>query len=319
MNVDVRVDRVGNEFELRPMICPTCQIDSQKTIGYRGGKYHRYGLGIESRIVECTQCHLIFSNPFPYPLAPQQLYGDPDKYFGDSPSSEKVVNNRKIVQHIVSLAARSNLTLLDVGSGRGEMLVAASQEGLDATGIEFSDAMVETARTQYGLTLFRQSIEQLAESWEGARFDAVILNAVLEHVYDPDSMVRSVNRLTHPGSILYIDVPCEPNLLTRVGNTLNRIRGNPAVYNLQPTWPPFHVFGFGPHSIGVLLRKHGFRILELLPWAAPIIPARGELKDQIKAFLARQIIRVGNLTGTASNMSLYAIREESPASHRGNA
>jgi SAM-dependent methyltransferase len=319
MNVDIRVDQAGNAFELRPMICPTCRIDSQRTVGYRGGKYHRYGLGIESRIVECTQCRLLFSNPFPFPLAPQQLYGDPDKYFGESPSAEKVLGNRKIVQKLASYSKRNKLTLLDVGSGRGEMLVAASQEGLEATGIEFSEAMIEHARTQYGLTVLRKSIEELADGWQGEPFDAVVLNAVLEHVYDPDSMLRSASRLTRPGSVIYIDVPREPNLLTYVGNAFNRVRGNKAVYNLQPTWPPFHVFGFSPHSLTVLLRKHGFRILELVVWSAPFIPARDQLKDQIKAFLASQIIKIGNLTGTASNMCLYAVREAFSTSYRGHA
>ena len=54
-----------------------------------------------------------------------------------------------------------------------------------------------------------------------------------------------------------------------------------AVYNLQPTWPPFHVFGFNPKALGVLLEKHGFRIESLRVHASTQIRSSGGLKDTV--------------------------------------
>src|SRR3989338_6327808 len=78
---EILVDSEGNVFELREVSCPTCGPSVQRLVGYRGGKWHRYGLGVATRIVRCHRCRLLFPNPFPYPRAPQQLYGDPSKYF----------------------------------------------------------------------------------------------------------------------------------------------------------------------------------------------------------------------------------------------
>jgi SAM-dependent methyltransferase len=38
-------------------------------------------------------------------------------------------------------------------------------------------------------------------------FDAIICNAVLEHVLNPESVMEEFLRVTHPGSVLYLGVP----------------------------------------------------------------------------------------------------------------
>jgi SAM-dependent methyltransferase len=298
----------GDAFEMRAIRCPTCEIASETVLGFRGGKYQRHGLGVPTRIVQCRRCGLLYPNPFPYPRAPQQLYGDPDKYFAPANVDELVAWRRTIVRRIVGLVGGSEVTLLDVGTGRGDVLRAAQLESVKAIGTEFSQAMIDRARDLFGLTVLRQSIEELADSWPGPPFDAITLNAVLEHVYDPNSMIASVRRLTRIGSIVYIDVPCEPNLMTFIGRAFNRLRRSEAIYDLQPTWAPFHVFGFNKRALSTLLAKHGFELLELSVWCDPKIPAGKAWSDRARSFVATQINRIANLTGTARNMSGYARR-----------
>jgi len=78
-------------------------------------------------------------------------------------------------------------------------------------------ARCEYARSRHGLVVLPRTIEQYARAAERP-FDAIVLNAVLEHVYDPDSMIASCAGLTRPGAVVYIDVPREPNLMTIVGS-----------------------------------------------------------------------------------------------------
>lgn len=307
---EIRTDQAGNRFELRPISCPTCGPASQRVIGMRGGPHQRWGLGVETQIVACERCSLLFPNPFPYPVDPQKLYGDPEKYFPRD-LDEKVEHSRQLAKDIRSRCTVPNPRLLDIGAGRGEFLHAAGLEGfVDARGVEFADAMIAYAAKAFGIQLEKISAEDLAAR-EGSSFDVVVLNAVLEHVYDPDALVRAVARLTKPGGLLYVDVPREPHLLTMVGNTLNRVLRKEAVYNLQPTWPPFHVFGFNPKALGVLLEKHGFRIESLRVHASTQIRSSGGLKDTVKALAGQQINRVANLTGLSSNMFVFARRATS--------
>ena len=53
-------------------LCPCCNSDQTKYLGMRGGKYQREGLGIESKIVQCINCSVIYPNPFLKLLNPIQ-------------------------------------------------------------------------------------------------------------------------------------------------------------------------------------------------------------------------------------------------------
>jgi len=296
----------GDRFSLRPIDCPTCGRQPKRVLGRRGGPSHRYGLGVETPIVQCDRCSLVFPDPFPFPLDPARLYGDPQKYFAAHDEAAKVQSYRGLIWEISARTGVPRPSILDVGSGRAELLQAARLEGgTDVVGLEFAPDMIEYARSRHGLVVLDKTIEQYAGETDRV-FDAVVLNAVLEHVYDPDSMIASAARLAHPGSVLYIDVPREPNLMTHVGNAWNRVRGSRAVYNLQPTWLPFHVFGFNERALGVLLSKHGFDVTSLRIWSAPAVPARPEWRDRLRALAATQVNRVANWTGTASNMFVWA-------------
>ena len=61
-------DQNDNQFELHQWHCPICESSKEKFIGMRGGDSHRFKLGVETRIVQCRECSLMFSNPFPIPL-----------------------------------------------------------------------------------------------------------------------------------------------------------------------------------------------------------------------------------------------------------
>lgn len=305
-------DPRGNAFELRPIACPTCGPTEEVELGYRGGEYQRWGLGAPTRIVQCRSCSLVFPNPFPFPKDPQKLYGDPEKYFATHTLELKIESYRKLVRSLISRSGLTQPRLLDVGSGRGDLPHAAKLEGLqDVLGLEFSQAMIEFARERFGVELSSSTLDDLVAA-NTAPFDIVVLNAVLEHVHDPDAFIAAVARLTKPSSVLYIDIPQEPNLLTTIGNWTNRLRGSKAVYNLAPTWPPYHVYGFNPHSLRRLLGKHGFEIVELTIHANPTIRASKSLGDRAKSLVGTQIRRIANLTGTASNMYVHARRTDHP-------
>lgn len=296
----------GHAFELRPHECPICGIGAAKVLGYRGGRYHRYGAGIETRIVQC-RCGLIYPDPFPFPRDVQQLYGDPEKYFEGHDECWKLEAYRKLIREVKGRLGRSDrISLLDVGSGRGELLRAAALEGVEATGLELSEAMAAYAQRS-GLQVYTRSVEDFAAATE-SRFDAVVLAGVIEHVHNPDAMIASVKQVTRIGSLLYIDTPMEPNLRTVLGNSYNRLRRSRAVYNLSPTWRPYHVYGFNRKVMRLLLNKYDFDVVEILVRGWPKVPARGGLVDRAMALVATQINRLANLTGTAGNMYIWARR-----------
>ncbi len=296
----------GHGFIMRSIDCPTCGPGAPKReVGFRGGRYHRYGLGVETRIVECCRCGLLFPDPFPFPENAQELYGDPEKYFGRDPEV-KVEKYRGLIRSLCGTEEPSRMSLLDVGSGRGELLAAARREGLGrVVGLELSEAMIRFAREHYDVEVRPLLLEDFAAS-TGERFDIVVLNAVLEHVYDPDSMVRAARALLTDQGLLFIDVPNERHLLAAVAGEVNRILGRPAVLVLAPTFPPFHVFGFSPGSLRSLLSKHGLEVVHLRVRSGVHVPRRGGWKDRLASTIGSTIHRVGNQIGRGHNMQAWA-------------
>lgn len=305
----IQTDSQGNQFEMRPWSCPTCGPRKTKVLGHRGGRHQRDNQGVETEIVSCTQCGLLFPQPFPVPVDPQRLYGDPGKYFVNHDLEAKVARYRELFQEIRTRVGKTQFSLLDIGSGRGDLIHAARLEGCtEAVGLEFSQAMIRFAKERFDVELLDKSAAVLAQERPGS-FDAVVLNAVLEHVYDPLALMRDVATLCKPGAVLYVDVPREPHLLTVVGNTWNRVRGRSAVFNLQPTWSPFHVYGFNPRFLEILLKKTGFKVEGLRVHASPHVSSGPRLKDRIQAKVATQVNKLANVLQFSSNMYVWARRE----------
>ena len=300
-------DREGNEFVLDTIVCPVCGPSTERTIGLRGGAHHWQNRGVETRIVECTSCGLLYANPYPTPTDFQRLYADPEKYFESHDLEGRRRKFRRVSRQILAHCQKRSPSLLDVGSGRGEMLLAARDVGFEEViGLEPSIANREFA-AEHGVELIPKMIEEFADETDRV-FDAVTLNAILEHVPNPDSMIEACGRLVAPGGVLYIDVPNEANLLVMVGNRLNRLRGSRTVLQLSPTFPPYHVFGFTERSIRHLLEKHGFEIMSIRVSAWLRVRSNGSLKGRARALAAMSIQPMANLTRTAHNMFIFARR-----------
>jgi hypothetical protein len=110
--------------------CPICEQPPTRYLGRRGGATHRAGAGIECRIWQCTRCSLIFPNPMPVPIGGARALYDLDAadYFVNHDTAERVVLAAALVRDAASLARRTGW-LLDIGSGRGEVLKGASDQG----------------------------------------------------------------------------------------------------------------------------------------------------------------------------------------------
>ena len=296
-----------NKFEnLKLKSCPVCGEKQTKLIGMRGGKFQREGLGIESRIVQCKNCSLVYPNPFPVPETLESLYGDTDDYFSKKESWElRSKKYEKLVNEFISRIDCHNLNieLLDIGAGRGEFCKAANSfPNLNCTGIEVSEGSIKYAREK-GITLYKKSLNDLIS--EGKKFDGITLNAVLAHVHEPGKLIEEASKLLNKGGCIYIDTPNEPNLLTILGNYFNKLTFNKGVYNLNPTWQPYCVFGFNSKSLEILLESNQIKIEDIVIRGDVDVPYVGGFKDKIKAILATLIQRLANNLSLGTNMYVW--------------
>lgn len=98
--------------------------------------------------------------------------------------------------------------ILDVGCGGGILSESLAKAGAQVTGIDLAEKALQVARLhalESELTINYQSIsvETLADQ-QGESFDAITCMEMLEHVPDPQSIIKSCARLLKPGGKLFL-------------------------------------------------------------------------------------------------------------------
>jgi SAM-dependent methyltransferase len=134
--------------------------------------------------------------------------------------------------------------VLDVGCGPGLLLREFRRLGWRCEGTELSEASAERARRLAAARVHVGALTTL--HLPGARFDAIVLWHVLEHLPDPARVLAEVARLLRPGGVALIGVP---NF------------GSPEAGLARGGWyhlaVPRHLTHFTPGTIGRLIEDAG--------------------------------------------------------------
>lgn len=139
--------------------------------------------------------------------------------------------------------------LLDLGCWVGFLVAEACDRGWRAIGVEPSDFASRHAREQLGVDVRTGGL--LDAKLGERRFNAVVLGDVIEHLADPGDALRRVRELIAPGGVTWIALP-------DAGSRIARLLGA-HWWSVIPT----HLQYFTRASLGVLLARHGFELLEL--------------------------------------------------------
>ncbi|MBI4887716.1 MAG: class I SAM-dependent methyltransferase [Acidobacteria bacterium] len=162
---------------------------------------------------------------------------------------------RFTIQKIAEAAARlrpDQRRVLDVGCGRGYLLVDLQRRGFECLGIDFHERLVRFAVEQYGVPARVERLENLLAL--GESYDLVILSHVLEHVDDPAGLLRNVFAVLNPGGLLVVELP-NRNWFS-LGYSLRR--GNMG-WNY---YPPDHITFWSLQALRAALQGARFDVLE---------------------------------------------------------
>lgn len=160
----------------------------------------------------------------------------------------------KQLNAVIPLTQRSNVKVLDVGSGRGEMMKLLSSNGYQVEGMDFDSECVRLS-SQYGLCR-KGSIEELTKMYPANYFDSVILLHVLEHLYTPYQAIESLKHI----SKRYIQI-ATPNL-----SSFAFINWSRKVSSCNKG----HVCGWNHAHLNNLLTNHcGLRVVN---WSVDCVP-----------------------------------------------
>jgi SAM-dependent methyltransferase len=110
-------------------------------------------------------------------------------------------------RQVAYLRPEPGMRVLDVGCGRGEVLLACARAGAQVAGVDYSEAAVELSReTLRDVTADVRQGDVTRLPWPDASFDAVLSGDVIEHLVPDDAagMLREAHRVLRPGGRLVL-------------------------------------------------------------------------------------------------------------------
>ena len=204
---------------------------------------HQYGKHWD--LVACEDCGFVRAEPMPAADMLASLYRKMADADYELEAEGRKRNFQRILQRLERWAPRRD-RLLDVGAATGLLVETAIQRGWDAVGLEPSLSLAARAVAK-GLPVEATTLE----AWEDrdARFDAVTLIDVIEHVGQPDRFLQAAVRRLRPGGVACIVTPD----IRAAAFRLFRHRW----WHLRPA----HVVFFHRKSLAGLVERSGGKVL----------------------------------------------------------
>jgi 2-polyprenyl-3-methyl-5-hydroxy-6-metoxy-1,4-benzoquinol methylase len=191
--------------------------------------------------------------------------------------------------------------VLDVGSGRGELVIQSAMRGADAWGIDYAQSAVEIAgQALAALALAvrdRTHVQQMdvkALSFDDNHFDVVFMMDVVEHLYPAELTLAfdELHRTMRPGALLVMHTspnkifeqvvyPAYSRRVNQAALTITgllRIRDGLLNETMLPTTREFphdtferemHINEHSASTLRTEVERHGFRVRAVEFWEPP--------------------------------------------------
>lgn len=232
--------------------CNLCGADDSAVVFPKGyAQLHQ--------IVQCRRCGLMYANPQEHVDCEDFAARDGEEPYDPESPLHRQYFQKQLTQlpdnlralRVLSEALPGRGRLLEIGSFAGIFLDRIRAAGWQTTGLEPDRPVADYARRKYGLEIIEGVLPQPA--LPEARFDAVVLLHVIEHMPDPGANLREIRRLLKPGGMLVVETPRFNSLLFKLLGRRER-----SIQNCQG-----HIFFFTEQSLSRLLEKSGFSIYRI--------------------------------------------------------
>jgi 2-polyprenyl-3-methyl-5-hydroxy-6-metoxy-1,4-benzoquinol methylase len=200
------------------MTKPTCRLCGGTNHDIVSGRLRH---DVERNVLRCKACELVF-------LQDADADDTGSYYRGNYRAKHGPVIGRAVspAEHYALVAPfqqgrlqtlachlRPDMRLLEVGASSGSFLDAVEPHVSEAWGLELNAEDVDYMR-QRGRT--RIVDRPLADAgFDDGFFDVVMMFEVLEHIPEPDAMLREIRRILAPGGLVVAEVPNHDDALLK--------------------------------------------------------------------------------------------------------
>ncbi len=187
---------------LHPAACPMCKHGSAGFLWQAPDRFH--GRLDVYTLLRCTSCGLVWLAEPPPPQDMPFHYGREYHRSIDIAANTDVTRRWRRHRDTV-LRLKEGGTLLDIGCSSGAFLQTLKGTSWQLHGIEISETEAERARTLAAAEVFTG--DPLKAPYQSSTFDIITCFHLLEHVYDPMTLLARIHAWLKPGGFLYVIVP----------------------------------------------------------------------------------------------------------------
>jgi len=258
--------------KIRTRPCPECYLCGApgKTL-YQGLTDRLFSAPGEWNLKYCPnpQCGLIWLDPVPVEEDIGKAY---QNYYTHKVCFKKGIKNfvYRMMNGVILRITRVNKEqrrinymyledvrpgkMLEVGCGSGQFLDRIQRAGWKVEGVEIDSRAAEYAHEKYGVPVHVGTLESV--QYPDNTFDAVTMNHVIEHIYDPVALLQECRRVLKPGGRLVVVTPNTKSYGHR---------------RFRQYWrdldPPRHLHVFSPETLRMVAERAGFYGASL--WTTP--------------------------------------------------
>ncbi|MFC2043815.1 class I SAM-dependent methyltransferase [Chloroflexota bacterium] len=247
--------------------CPICNSPAASTrfrVNIYGGRYY-----------QCPACSHCFLIARPSQSALEAFYATNNQYaamYVDKNSMETRVKQvaapkaEWMIEQFTLAYGRKPTKVLDIGAGGGHFVYAARQLGLEADGIEVSEASRKFCQKNFGFKL--EAVDFPKEWNKFSDVDIITFWGLIEHVPEPLSLLRAAHQALHGRDTMAIASSPNWNSFSTAIQTLfpnSVVRhldplGHPHIFTDSSLATAFEISGFAPTAAWYF----GMDIYELL-------------------------------------------------------
>ncbi len=151
--------------------------------------------------------------------------------------------------------------LLDVGCGQGEFLVEAKALGWRPVGVELDEEAASAGRARSGAPVLAADLAS-TQLFERESFDAITLWGVLEHVPDPEGLLRACCPLVRRNGLLLLETPSSSGIFRLAARSLMAATGGRFQQALEKTLGAGHVVWYSPRGLRATADRLGLRVVD---------------------------------------------------------
>lgn len=155
-------------------------------------------------------------------------------------------------------------SVLDVGSGRGELMEMLAKRGYEVSGCDLDEECLNLSG-RFGPT-FRVDLENIAPEAFSRKFDCIIMSHVLEHLENPRRTLKSLAEFSN--GFMVLAVP-NPTYLQFVARSLARTRIDYVNVRHLYSWDWYHFRTFIELACGMRVIEF-FHDSVAVPLPAPV-------------------------------------------------